>query len=201
MPRGGHARVGPVMMNADERKLRGSRTRAHHRAAEHTKQVQDEIERELAQNLADRSSTSDSGDARRPDDRPGQPLATSPCDAPDGLSEVELKYWEYYAPKLKAQRRLTMLARDTLAGYCSALAVIHDLRIELAQSKTPRKDKVAARRELRQYLAIKRLYENDLLLNPATATRGKAFDDPPPLPGAGDSDPFDDEFDDSGNVQ
>jgi hypothetical protein len=204
MPRGGHGRSGPPPASPEDRKLRGSRTRAHHRKIEHGQSIADDIERELAQSLGtattdappatDGAATSSSGD-----DRPGPPLIGTGCEPPDGLSELEIKFWSYYAPKLKAQGRLKLLTRDVLAGYCSALAVIADIRADLAAKDVDRKEKAAARKELRQYLSIKRMYENDLLLNPATASRISPFDDPPPATGQDlpeERDEFDEQFDD-----
>jgi hypothetical protein len=205
MPRGGHGRSGPPPASQEDRKLRGSRTRAHHRKIEHGQNVADDIERELAQSLG--STSTDETPAAGADassssgvDTPGAPLVGTGCEPPDGLSDLELKFWKYYAPKLKAQGRLKLLTRDVLAGYCSALAVIADIRADLAAKDVDRKEKAAARKELRQYLAIKRMYENDLLLNPATASRISPFDDPPPAPDPAETaetrDEFDEQFDD-----
>lgn len=196
MPRGGHARVGPVMLDAAERKLRGSRTRPKHRAAEHSQLMVEQIERELA--AAQTAPPAAGGPETKNDDRQDGPAIPGGVEPPDGLSELELKFWKHYAPGLRAQRRLTILARDTLAGYCSALAIIAELRTEMADKSLTRKDRAAARKELRQYLGIKRLYESDLLINPATAARVPSFDDPLPLASSAEAaNEFDDEFDDA----
>lgn len=190
------------MLSADERKLRGSRTRPKHRAMEASQRVVDELERELAQRTAAGASVDQETSDPPKDDRADGPPLTGGVEPPDGLNELELKFWKHYAPGLRAQRRLTMLARDTLAGYCSALAIIAELRLEMADKSLSRKDRSAARKELRQYLSVKRLYESDLLINPATAARVPSFDDPPPLP-TGDgatSNEFDDEFDDDAST-
>lgn len=132
---------------------------------------------------------------------PGKPADAGPplpagCEPPDGLSGSELAFWAYYAPKLRAQRRLTLVARDVLAKYCTALAVVAELRKELAAPKIDAKEKRDARRELRQYLNVTRLYESDLILNPATAVRNPGFDVPPPVDTSTPTDEFDNEFDD-----
>ena len=94
-------------------------------------------------------------------------------------------------------KRLTLVARDCLAKYCTALAVVSELRLELADKKTDRKERTAARRELRQYLNVTRLYESDLILNPATAVRSKPeFELPPGVDQPTEDDNFDAEFDD-----
>lgn len=117
------------------------------------------------------------------------------CDHPPGLSRMEVAFWNYYAPQLAAERRLTLKARDTLAKYCTALAVVSGLRKALASRK---RAEIAARsgtrKELRQWLLAARLYENDLLLNPASSIRAPKPDIAPPVE-PGSADPFD-EFDD-----
>lgn len=107
-------------------------------------------------------------------------LAT--CEAPADLSEAEQDYWNYYAPKLAAERRLTVKSRDVLAKYCTALAIVSGLRAVLASRDSAQRS--TTRRELRQWLLTARLYENDLILNPASVLRA-------PLP---TTEPVEDEF-------
>jgi hypothetical protein len=57
------------------------------------------------------------------------------CAPPPGLSRAEMAFWEYYAPALLAERRLTTTTRDALAKYCTALAMVADLRRELVSRK------------------------------------------------------------------
>ena len=126
----------------------------------------------------------------------GSAPSAGECQRPPGLSRLETAFWNYYAPQLAAERRLTLKARDTLAKYCTALAVVSGLRTALASRK--RADMAARagnRKELRQWLLAARLYENDLLFNPASSIRAPQVDIAPPIaPGA--RDPFDEEFDD-----
>lgn len=107
------------------------------------------------------------------------------CDPPPGLSRAERGFWNYYAPQLQAEKRLTLKARDTLAKYCTALAIVADLRRQLtSRKKKALEDRAANRKELRQWLLASRLYENDLILNPSSAIRApkaaSGDDDPPP---------------------
>jgi hypothetical protein len=113
------------------------------------------------------------------------------CAAPPGLSKREGAFWSYYAPLLVANRRLTCEARDTLAKYCTALATVAELRQQIA-SRKPKDlvDRSANRKELRQWLTVSRLYETDLLLNPASAVRAPKAETEPLTP----DDPFN-EFD------
>lgn len=127
----------------------------------------------------------------------GAPMVV--CDPPPGLSRREKAFWNYYAPALAAERRLTLKARDALATYCTARAIIADLRAALVSRKrTDLAERSATRKELRQWVLAARLYENDLLLNPASAIRAPLGDVPPPI-GPGVSDPFD-EFDDDASI-
>jgi len=132
----------------------------------------------------------------------GQPMIA--CDAPPGMSPAERKFWDYYAPQLVASRRLPLKARDALAKYCSALAVVADLRRRIfsSRSKADIANRTQNRKELRQWVLAARLYENDLLLNPSSLVRVAK-----PEGGGGsgggelnDEDPFD-EFDDTNGVQ
>jgi len=118
------------------------------------------------------------------------------CAAPPGCTRLERAYWNYYAPLLAAERRLTMKARDTLAKYCTALAVVTGLRRSLA-SRRPKEIAVRdkTRKELRQWVLAARLYENDLILNPASAIRAPKEDVPPPIPPGAPVSDFDTEFD------
>lgn len=107
------------------------------------------------------------------------------CAPPTGLSRSEQRFWKYYAPQLAAEKRLSMKARDTLAKYCTALAVVADLRGQLTSRKREHiAQRSYVRKELRQWLLASRLYENDLILNPASAIRAPRAeggeDDPPP---------------------
>lgn len=110
------------------------------------------------------------------------------CAHPPGLTRLEMAFWNYYAPQLAAERRLTLKARDTLAKYCTALAVVSGLRKSLASRKRADiAERKTTRKELRQWLLAARLYENDLLLNPASSIRAPKPDVLPPLtPGAAD---------------
>lgn len=104
------------------------------------------------------------------------------CSPPPGLSKGEQAFWNYYAPQLVAERRLTMKSRDTLAKYCTALAVVSGLRRQLSSRKrTDIEERSDTRKELRQWLLASRLYENDLLLNPASAVRAPKADVAPPI--------------------
>jgi phage terminase small subunit len=120
------------------------------------------------------------------------------CDPPPGLSKSEQTFWRYYAPQLAAERRLTLKARDTLAKYCTSLAVVADLRRALTSRKRQDVEQRSnVRKELRQWLLASRLYENDLILNPASSIRA-----PKPVGGTGEPIPDDpmsqfDEADDS----
>ena len=117
------------------------------------------------------------------------------CAPPPGLSKAERAFWTYYAPPLAAEHRLTLKARDTLAKYCTALAVVADLRRRLAsRRRADRAQRPAVLKELRQWLLASRLYENDLILNPASAIRAPkpTGGDGPPAQGDALSD-FDDE--------
>lgn len=112
------------------------------------------------------------------------------CDPPPDLSKAEKKFWGYYAPQLVAEGRLTMKARDTLAKYCTSLAVVASLRRQLESKKREDVDNRSSnRKELRQWILASRLYENDLLLNPSSSIRApKPGGVDPPVP----NDPMDD---------
>lgn len=123
----------------------------------------------------------------------GQPMVD--CAPPPGLSKRELGFWAYYSSALSAEGRLSLKARDCLAKYCVALAVVGALRRQLTSSK--RRDieqRSDTRKELRQWLSLSRLYENDLLLSPASSVRAPS--QPPTTP----EDPFE-EFDAPTSVQ
>lgn len=101
---------------------------------------------------------------------------------PAGLTPAELRYWKHYAPVLRASRRFTPASRDCLAKYCTVLAVVAELRATLVDpDPAARRD---ARKELRQWLLVGRLYESDLTLNPASALRA------PSAPASTVVDPF-----------
>lgn len=122
----------------------------------------------------------------------GEPMIV--CEPPPDLSKPERTFWAYYAPQLVSEGRLTMKSRDTLAKYCTALAIVAGLRKQLESKK--REDielRSANRKELRQWLLASRLYENDLLLNPSSSIRApKPSGVERPVP----NDPLDD-FDDN----
>lgn len=128
---------------------------------------------------------------------PGQALV---CDPPPALSKPEREFWDYYAPLLAAERRLDRKTRDTLAKYCSGLAVVASLRAALfSRKKADLETRSANRKELRQWVLALRLYENDLVLNPASAIRAPKVDVPPPIDPEVAPDSFDREFDDDGD--
>jgi phage terminase small subunit len=115
--------------------------------------------------------------------------------SPPGLSRAERGFWTYYAPLLAAEHRLTLKARDTLAKYCTALAVVADLRRRWGSRRAAdRADRSATLKELRQWVLASRLYENDLILNPASAIRAPKVSggEGPPAQGDALSD-FDDD--------
>jgi phage terminase small subunit len=118
------------------------------------------------------------------------------CAPPVGLSKQEQAFWNYYAPQLVAAKRLPLKARDALAKYCTALAVVADLRKHLSSRKRQDLEQRSDhRKELRQWLLASRMYENDLLLNPASlirAPRAEGGGGGGSVGELGDSDPFDD---------
>jgi hypothetical protein len=115
---------------------------------------------------------------RRAVDRTANVLAdTTP---PSDLSDVERQFWTYYAAALVEARRFTSTCRDSLAKYCTALAVIAELRAAVAsQRRADRKAKRENLRELRQWLLAARLIENDLMVTPAAALRAPQAPQPP----------------------
>jgi hypothetical protein len=123
------------------------------------------------------------------------------CDPPPDLSKSERKFWAYYAPQLVAEGRLTLKARDTLAKYCTSLAVVAGLRKQLESKKREDVDNRSNnRKELRQWILASRLYENDLLLNPSSSIRApKPGGVDPPVPND-PMDAFDDEAEDDATV-
>lgn len=149
--RGGHARSGPAVLGAKERTLRGTKQRSRHTAKGRSGRV-----------VAD--------------------LAPPPS-----LTDEQRPYWTYYAQRLAEEGRLTLKTRDALAGYCVALwkrdrllaqmhaAEFRDVTISVTVDGAGSEHVTAKTNplnpELRQWMAICRSYENDLILNPATAVR------------------------------
>lgn len=97
------------------------------------------------------------------------PLVT--CEPPTGLSTVELEYWDYYARQLMVAGHLPLKARDALAKYCTVLAIVADLRRQLASRKRDDIKRDSWRKELRLWVLASRLYEHDLLINPSSIVR------------------------------
>lgn len=101
------------------------------------------------------------------------------CEPPPHLTGVQRRIWNYYAPQLVAEGRLPIKARDTLAKYCIALDIVGKLnrkiRSVLGKGGGERHPLLP---ELRYWLSIARLYESDLLLNPAAAVRAPKPDAP-----------------------
>ena len=98
---------------------------------------------------------------------------------------MERTFWAYYAKVLLDADRFTAAARDALSKYCVSLAVVADLRQQLLDASDPAAQR-DTRRELRQWLALTRLIESDLVFAPAAALRA-----PAPEPSL-DADPFTD---------
>ena len=114
-----------------------------------------------------------SGRTRRPSSVRGDAgLLVDTCAPPPDLSRKETVFWNYYVGLLAAERRLTKKVRDGLAKYCTSLAIVAELRVELAaKTRTAVARRAETRKELRQWLLVGRLLENDLLLNPASSAR------------------------------
>ena len=107
----------------------------------------------------------------------GEPMIV--CDAPPHLTAVQRRIWRYYAPQLAAEGRLPLKARDTLAKYVIALDIVAKLNRKIRSVHAGKGgEKHPLLGELRHYLAITRLYESDLLLNPASAARAPKPDRP-----------------------
>jgi len=98
----------------------------------------------------------------------GEPMIT--CEPPRQLTPAQREYWDYHAPQWAAKRQLTLEERDALAKYCIGLDITYRLNRKI-RSITVKGNKHPLLGELRHWLAITRLYENDLLLNPASAVR------------------------------
>lgn len=98
----------------------------------------------------------------------GEPMIV--CDPPPHLTSTQRRIWRYYAPQLVAEGRLPMKARDALAKYVVALDIVAKLNRKI-RSVLADGEKHPLLGELRQWLAITRLYETDLLLNPAASVR------------------------------
>jgi phage terminase small subunit len=92
---------------------------------------------------------------------------------PPHLTASQKRIWSYYAPQLVAEGRLPLKARDVLAKYVVALDMVAKLnrKIRSVQSGKGRSEKHPLLSELRQWLNVTRLYESDLILNPAAAVR------------------------------
>jgi hypothetical protein len=110
---------------------------------------------------------------------------------PPHLTASQRRIWAYYAPQLVSERRLPLKARDALAKYVIALDMVAKLNRKIRSVQAGRKnpDRHPLLGELRQWLAITRLYENDLLLNPASAVRAPVT---PVSPDAGEDEELDD---------
>lgn len=150
MPRGGHSRSGPRAKSAAERKEQGARTRPHHAKVDR-----------LGAAAADVAAPV---------------VVPAP---PPHLTEKQQAFWEYYAPLLAAERRITLKTRDVLARYCIAQAMVKRLNEDLeALDALLVVDPVSATEKvhplvttLRQFMQLSRQYDTDLLLNPAADVR------------------------------
>ncbi len=105
----------------------------------------------------------------------GEPMIT--CDPPPHLTAQQRRIWKYYAPLLVAERRLPLKARDTLAKYVVALDMIAKLNRKI-RSVLRKGNRHPLLGELRSWIALTRLYESDLLLNPAASIRAPQPDRP-----------------------
>jgi P27 family predicted phage terminase small subunit len=100
------------------------------------------------------------------------------------LTEAQKVFWDYYAPLLARERRLTMKVRDSLARYCITQAMVKRLNEDLeALDRVVSFDESGERAHplvtmLRQYLQISRQYDTDLLLNPAADMRAPVAEEP-----------------------
>lgn len=140
---------------------------------------------------------------------PGTAATADAVPPPPHLTATEREAWDYYAPLLASAGRLTLEARDTLAKYCTALAEIVRLKVEMAavdeagrlvyrpvllsvtvdgagnEHVTAKPNPLGV--QLRQWLMVCRGYEADLLLSPAAAIRVPQApadeDDTPKVPG------------------
>jgi hypothetical protein len=119
----------------------------------------------------------------------GVPMIT--VAAPPHLTAPQRAIWSYYAGLLLAEGRLPMKARDTLAKYAVGLDMVAKLnrQIRSVLAGPGKAEKHPLLGELRSWLAITRLYENDLLLNPAASARA-------PIPATPPDDGEDAELDD-----
>lgn len=161
MPRGGHPRSGPRAKSKKERDEAGARTRKHHA----------KVDRVLA--------GADAPTSTKP--------TTQNVTAPPMLTDAQREFWDYYAPLLAKERRLTLKVRDSLARYCIAQAMVKRINEDLeALDRIIVFDESGDRAHplvtmLRQYLQISRQYDTDLLLNPAADLRAPvdAGDDQP----------------------
>lgn len=160
MPRGGHSRSGPRAKSKAERAATGARTRKHHAKVDRV--------------LGDQGAAS-----------------TAPADdvqPPPMLTEEQRTFWDYYAPLLARERRLTLKVRDTLARYCITQAMVKRLNADLEALDSVLVLEEAGERmhpmvtALRQFLQISRQYDTDLLLNPAADVRAPAGEDPTEAP-------------------
>jgi len=156
MPRGGHPRSGPRAKSKKEREESGARTRRHH-----TK-----VDRVLGEAAAQRDAPA------------------SRVDPPPMLTETQRAFWDYYAPLLAKERRLTMKVRDSLARYCITQAMVKRLNEDVEALDTILVLEESGERvhpmvtTLRQFLQISRQYDTDLLLNPAADLRAPVGEDP-----------------------
>ena len=99
------------------------------------------------------------------------------CEPPGYLTPAQRALWAYYEPQLVAEGRLPLKARDVLAKYIIALDVV--ARLNEMLTKALEGDEKPVLTELRHWLMVTRLYESDLLLNPAAAIRAPKTADQP----------------------
>jgi phage terminase small subunit len=145
--KGGHARSGPAQLDAEERRLRGSRTRPHH------------IDREKAQptNVSKfpKCVAADQSELH--------------LKAPSHLGQTGLDEWRRLADLLRAEGRLSVSDRPALAVAAGAY--------ELAAQIRRRKNRARGDDFLRFAAAERNAMQefrktlSDLCLNPATRAR------------------------------
>ena len=102
------------------------------------------------------------------------------CDPPAYLTAAQRTLWEYFAPQLVAEGRLPLKTRDVLAKYVLAVDLVARLNATIF-SVVEDGEKHPLLAELRQWLLLTRLYESDLLLNPAAAVRAPTPNQAPGL--------------------
>lgn len=100
----------------------------------------------------------------------------SPIKPPTGLVKSERRYWNQFAPLLRAARVLTPADVETLADYCRACAAVVDrsrrLRLELARRRSLDRGFVSLLdRQLRGWLERKTKLAGELGLTAISRTR------------------------------